>query len=319
MKRVLSLLMVFVVVFVSTFTAYSATVEDNVIHTLAGYGIIDANDNADNLITRGEFAHIVARLLGYTTSDTSSKTHYWDIPEDYEYAGDVAMLTQIGILNGVSENLFSPDDYLTYEQAIKVLVLITGYKEIAEREGGWIGGYLAVASRNSMLKGVNLQNPFSRTDFYRLVYNTLDVKLIDEVLTTGNNGELVKSEETLRNKLANMTDYQIYKHKGVIVANSFSYITSPYQNLCDDEVVIDDRTEGKSFIFKIGKTDAYNLIGQEVDFYFKADGYENYELLSVKPTVNSKVIKINVQDIGAKNGNTVFYYNEHDKKELHTC
>ena len=66
--------------------------------------------------------------------------------------------------------MFAPDAFLTYEQALKVMVVITGYGDIANTNGGWIGGYLTVASRNSMLGGVSLQNPFSRADLYRLVH-----------------------------------------------------------------------------------------------------------------------------------------------------
>ena len=216
MKRVISLLTIIVVMFVSTFTAFAAEVNENVIHTLAGYGIIDADAPMDIQITRGEFAHIVVKLLGYTSNDASAEIHYWDVPADYKYASDIALLTQIGILNGVTENLFAPDDFLTYEQAVKVMVVITGYGDIADRNGGWIGGYITVASRNSMLGGVNRSNPFSRADLYMLIYNTLDVKLINETISTGSGSELVKSEETLRDRLANTTEYQIYKHKGVM-------------------------------------------------------------------------------------------------------
>lgn len=315
MKKVISLLTILAMLLVSTFTTFAAEANENVIHTLAGYGIIDADAPTDIQITRGEFAHIVVKLLGYTSNDASAEAHYWDVPADYKYASDISLLTQIGILNGVSENLFAPDDFLTYEQAVKVMVVITGYGDIANQNGGWIGGYITAASRNSMLGGVSLQNPFSRADLYRLIYNTLDVKLINEKISSGSGSELVKSEETLRDRLANTTEYQIYKHRGVIVANSFSYITSPYSDLYDDEVVIDNHTEGKSFIYRIGKTNAYNMVGQEVEFYFKSTEDGAYELLSVKPTFNNEVIDVTAQNLGSKNGNSISYEKENGKNE----
>lgn len=315
MKRVISLLVVLVMLFLSTFTAFASDLNDEVVYTLAGYGIIEADAPTDIQITRGEFAHLVAKILGFTAKDASSDTPYWDVPADYPYASDVVILTQIGILNGVSENMFAPDQYLTYEQAIKVMVSITGYGEIANLNGGWIGGYITTASRNSMLSGVSLQNPFPRKDLYRLIYNTLDVKLINEEISTGPDRELVKSDETLRDRLANTTEHRIYRHKGIVVANSFTYITSPYSELYDDEVVIDDITEGKSFIYRIGKTDAYNMVGQEVEFYFKITDNRVYELLSIKPTANSEVLNVGARALGSKNGNSIFYENANGKNE----
>lgn len=315
MKKIVSLMLCVILVAMSISTSFASAPDDNVIFTLAGYGIISADAPNDGQVSRGEFAKIVANLLGYQQeSGVAAKTSYLDVPESYEYAADISLLTQMGILNGVSDTMFAPNDFLTYEQAVKVMVVITGYGKMAQNNGGWPGGYITMASRNGMLGGVNLENPFSRMSLYRLIYNTLEVHLIDEVLSTGLNSELIKTDDTLKNQLANKTSSKIFKHNGVIVANSFTYTTSPYSDLYDDEVVIEDRTASNTFIFKIGNTNAFDLVGYNVDFYFRElDGA--YELLSVKPSVNNEVIKVSAQDLNPKNGNSISYVNDKNKVE----
>ena len=296
-------------------SSYAAVFDDNVVFTLAGYGIIDL-DKQDADITRGEFATIVAKLLGFGENFRSNDvlTSYIDVASDYEHASDIELLTQIGLLNGVEKNRFEPKAPLKYEQAIKVLVDATGYGDIAERSGGWFNGYLSVALQNNMLGGVELKNPFTRRDLYRLVYNALDVRLLNEAFISNKAGTLVKSDDTLADVAANGAGDRVFKHSGIITANSFTYTTSPYPDLEEDEVAIYNTTVGDSFFYKVGKTDAESLVGCAVDFYAREkDGV--YELLSVKTAVSNEAINVPAYNLGTKAGNEFSYTNEQGKRQ----
>ena len=315
MKKAISYVLAAVLIILCVGTAF-ANSEENVLFTLKGYKIADGDAPEDENVSRGEFAHMAVNLLGVReiAEETSPKTAYWDVPEDYKYARDISLLTQIGVLNGVSENLFSPYDSITYEQAIKVLVLITGYENMANKNGGWPGGYVSVAGQNRMLSGVELTNPLSRKALYRLIYNTLDVLIIDEVFNTAKENTLVKTNDTLRDKISDSSVYKLYKHKGIITANSYIYTTSPYSDLHDDEVVIENVNEGKTIIYKTGKTDVFELVGCRVEFFAREiDG--GYELLSVKPIYDSSddIVSVNAEQFNLKNGNTVSYTDENNK------
>ena len=309
MKKILSLLLVCVIMFSFPGSGMAAASNDEIIYTLAGYDIIDANtpNNMNETVSRGEFANIVARLMGVSErSGEYIQTNYYDVPGDYIYAADISALNAMGILNGYSETIFAPNDSVTYEQALKVLVLIIGYGKIAQADGGWPEGYIRQASRADMIGGVSLTNPFSRGSLYRLIYNALDINLVDEVFTTGPQGTLEKTDSTLRDKLSGYKGYELYRHTGVISANSYTYTTAPYSDLYDDEVVIDNRSVGNSFIYKIGKTNAFELVGCEVEFYaHKTDS--GYELLSVKPTANNELLDISADDLGMKDGRKIYY------------
>ncbi len=317
MKKILSVLLICMMLFAAPCISQAAPNDNNVLYTLAGYGIIDADTQHDlgTPVTRGEFASIVTRLMCiHNSASEFAQTPYWDVPGDYKYAGDISVLTSIGIMNGYSETKFAPNDYVTYEQALKVLILITGYGDIALKNGGWPDGYIRQASRNKMLGGVRAVNPFTRENLYKLIYNTLDVPLVDRVITVGG-GNLEKTDDTLRNQIAGKTEYELYRHKGVISANSFTYTSAPYSDLYDDEVVIDNRTVGGNYIYNIGNTNAFDLVGCEVEFYARKTDW-GYELLSVKPTVNNNIVEVDSTDFGNKNGYKISYKDGNSNEDL---
>lgn len=307
MKKIMTLFLVCTLFFSVNVLAQSEAADENVLYTLKGYDIVgeDGYDSGNECVTRGEFAAIVTKLMCISESASEqAQTTYWDVPSDYKYAGDISVLTAIGILNGYSEKMFAPNDYVTYEQAIKVLVDITGYGDIAQKNGGWTEGYVMQARKNKMLSGVS-REPFTRMSLYRLVYNTLDVPLIDRVIQRGGS-ELEKTDDTLRNRIAGEIEYELYRHKGVIVASSYTYTSAPYSDLYDDEVVIENRSVGGSYIYNIGRTNAPDMVGCEVEFYARKSE-SGYELLSVKTTRDNEVVEVNSEDFEKKNGLEIFY------------
>lgn len=316
MKKVASGFLAAVIFIIFSATAFATALEEQVLFTLKGYGVVSGDTASQPQVSRGEFAGMVTKLMGFADTEDSGSwtTAYWDVPETYEYAENISLLTQMGVLNGVSETMFHPYEMVTYEQAIKVLTVITGYGDIAERSGGWPGGYIAVAGKNGMLGGVSLSNPFARGDLYRLIYNAIDVPLVDDIFTTGEGSTSVKTDETLRDKLTSSAGDRLFKHAGVIIADAYTYTTTPYSDLSNDEVVIENKSVGGTYIYKIGKADVSDFIGCKVDFYAREiDGV--YELLSVRLSAECDVVTVNASDINPKNGDSISYSNENGKTE----
>ncbi|MBR1970661.1 MAG: S-layer homology domain-containing protein [Clostridia bacterium] len=313
MKRVISIALVLLMLLcVSGGVLTASAEENNSKYVLAGFDLIDVHKE-EATVTRGEFAGIVARLLGFSKEELSPvETSYYDVSSDYEYAAEIELLSQMGMLNGVSNGIFEPLSSVTYEQAIKVLVEATGYGDLAEREGGYPKGYITIAIRNKMLGGVILQNPFERDSLYRLVHNTLDVEILEKIISTNSNEVEVKSGRTLMDELIYADNAKLYKHKGVIVADSYTYTTSPYEGLCDDEVIIENKTAGQTLIYNIGKTAASSYVGCEVEFYSK-ETPSGYVLLSVRPTNKNEVIRVVDEKFDTKSAYSIFYRDENDK------
>lgn len=74
----------------------------------------------DDLLTRCEFAAIVARAFDAKGGDCP----FTDIPENAWYRDNVSALASLNIINGISEDKFAPDDLLTREQMLVILVRV---------------------------------------------------------------------------------------------------------------------------------------------------------------------------------------------------
>ena len=77
-------------------------------------------------LTRGMLATVLGRLDGVTPTGTESG--YTDVPAAAYYAPYVAWGTENGILNGMGDGTFRPDEYVTREQTAKIIKAYYDYK-----------------------------------------------------------------------------------------------------------------------------------------------------------------------------------------------
>lgn len=82
-----------------------------------------------------------------------------DVPATQWYAGYVAALVRDGVIHGYDDGTFRPDSEVTWGQALKLILLASGFaaKEPVETEedappAHWASGYLAFAEKKEYLK-----------------------------------------------------------------------------------------------------------------------------------------------------------------------
>ena len=133
MRKLMALLLSTALLFSVASVSMAATLEENVVFTLSGLGIIEPDTETEGTVTRAEFAHIIVGLLGMGNSAgaAASVNYYADVNPQSAYAGDIALLTQLGIMHGMGDNTFEPNGLVSYEQAVKVLVVCIGYDQVA--------------------------------------------------------------------------------------------------------------------------------------------------------------------------------------------
>ncbi len=88
-------------------------------------GVSDSEFAPDMTLTRGMLATILGRMDGAPTTGTSS---FSDVNANEYYAPYIAWGTEIGILNGIGDNKFAPDDEVTREQTAAMLWRYEQYK-----------------------------------------------------------------------------------------------------------------------------------------------------------------------------------------------
>lgn len=95
-----------------------------------GYGVIspdaDGNFRPNDAMTRGEAADLFAKLLGLT--DTEGAQSFKDVPADSPYADAIALVSAAGIMNGVGDDMMTPDAPMSREMFFVIFARAMGIK-----------------------------------------------------------------------------------------------------------------------------------------------------------------------------------------------
>jgi hypothetical protein len=127
------------------------------------------------------------------------------------WACNAAMIAKgLRIIDETKDDAFNPDESIKSEDFIKMLICLLGYKEVAEKRGGYPVGYLSNASQIGVTKGVSIATGqyIKRSEAAQLLYNSLDIPLMvltsfgeDSVVYGLLNGEGGKEFRSLRTML----------------------------------------------------------------------------------------------------------------------
>lgn len=147
---------------------------------LADMGIFKGDDrgnfNPNANITRAETATIICRLMGAENEAKANRRQvYDDVLTTHWASGYITQATELGVFNGDGNGKFRPEDPVTYQEMIKILVCMVGYEEEAREVGGWPNGYIAVAEDLSITEGLDFDQTAkaTRSAVAQLTYNSL--------------------------------------------------------------------------------------------------------------------------------------------------
>ena len=203
-------------------------------------GFEDGTFRLNDTVTRAQMAAIICRMLGYESQAESSSgsTVFTDVPADHWASGYINVAQQMGIINGYGGGLFGPEDKVTYEQAVKMVVCALGYDMVAQRKGGYPTGYLSVASSEGITKNSKgtVGEPAKRSTLVMLVYNSLEVRLFDQSSwTMDGSDEYKKTDDTVLSKYLG-----VQRWEGVVTAVPYtSYADRDYRAKDTPYITID--------------------------------------------------------------------------------
>ena len=146
-------------------------------------GYEDGTFGPDKNITRAEFATIVARSFNLTEASTAET--FSDVPADHWAKGYIGAAKNAGIINGFEDGTFKPNDNVTEEQAVKMIVAALGYTEEATAAGGYPDGYIKVASDKKINADLVIsgKKDATRGRVAIMLYNSLDVAMKGKTAT----------------------------------------------------------------------------------------------------------------------------------------
>ena len=265
--------------------------------------VYDTNDDFSTqaYVTREEFCVYLSRAFKFEAS-AGEKQVFSDIPQDSELSQYINAMYNRGIVEG-DGGYFRPRDIITYNEAIKMLVIALNYN-YASQLGGYPTGYLKIALSLGITKNVPAFDRLTKGAAAQLIYNSMTAPYMEIVRFEGSN-PVFKSyrDESVLTEL-----YDIYEGKGVVLANGLSSFVSGITPNGIEEVLIEDT------IYKVGKSNASNLLGHYIEFYYLKNDYDEYEIVMItKDDAEELVINSN-QNITFDN-NTYRYDDAYGKKK----
>ncbi len=364
MKKKLVVLLAVVMMFAFSASAYAVdftdiseqpvTVQDAVAKTTA-LGIIegysDGTFGPEQNITRAEFAKIAVTAAG--AKDTAAMleknaSSFKDVKAGQWYTGWINASESLGIFQGDGNGNFRPNDSISNQEVITVLMRLLGYND--NLTGTWPVNYVTQANKVGILDDVTVvaSAAAKRADVVVMLDDTLDTKMVTYDKDTN---EFVDKQTTIQGEATNIT----------LLADSFKGTYYEYDEFDAVDQVRDAAKEqlnwtigtlaagqgtpayGSTLIIDKDTKVSYNggdlfdLEGHQGNVYFVKDGDKYYarfievesytKLVSDQPTEDGSKIKVgstsynatkdvalsdNVKN-GSKNSKYVLYFNDDDQ------
>ncbi len=332
LKKVLALVVAFsMMLSVVAFASFNDVPEDadyaGAVELLSALDIIVGDDlgnfNPNNTITRAEMAAIVCRIKGLEASANAAKgnTIFTDVPAEHWASGYVNVANQNGIIAGYGDGLFGPEDQVTYEAAVKMVVSALGFEPMAAQKGGWPTGYLVVANTYKISEGVAGS---TRADVAVLVSNAMSTPVMDQSVYGADAEFEVLDGKKGRDYRTLLTDMDIYIATGVVYdveVDDVDFLVTEDSDDLEFEVKGDDPAEDCITLQANGSNIAdYQF--QSVDVYVKKTARKDYNVVAVVGSAIGETFKLLSDDIKNIDGGVVEYYvdpaNSSKTKELKT-
>lgn len=176
--------------------------------------------NLEAFVSRANFVLYAANMLKIEPGN--AETVFADVPVSHGASGAIEAFYQLGYISR-QEN-FRPNDEISLQEAMKILVACVGHNVIAESRGEYPVGHLQIA------RELNIISRMSRYDFSgnisgfqasQLIFNTMQADLLTQT-GYGNLGNYSKE-----NGVNILTKYfDIYYIDGIIQSNGVTALTS---------------------------------------------------------------------------------------------
>lgn len=121
------------------------------VDAMMGKGVVTGyEDNTirpDSGVSRAEFAAMICRLMNYNADKMCS----FSDAKDHWASKYIMACVEKGAINGVGDNKFAPDDKVTFEQAVKIVTIVSG---IANDSDSYPDGFISKGSAGGLFENL---------------------------------------------------------------------------------------------------------------------------------------------------------------------
>lgn len=284
-------------------TAYASNVSEQAEDLLKNLDIVQENYVFSDNMTRSEFAGIIARIFKNDTADYSSEQYFSDVTASSvgkSAANDINKSAVYGIMNGISNTMFLPDEKLTSDDAAAALVRMLGYDEWANNSGGYPNGYKSTATEIGIFDGISAGDKFGE-QIAIMVKNALEIDIVEY----DNSKYEIKSGKNILNSVM-----RIDKYTGQIKAVGQTALSS-------DTAVNYDITRIGEKEFTAGEEQKAALreaLGMSVDAYYEENSSGDDEIVYFRARGKEDVIEINIDTDTKIEQGRITYVDENGKE-----
>ncbi len=292
--------LLFLIVFGATASAAKGRNDIPADEFLSSVGIVqkDTIEDENENISRGEFAYWASQLIPYKAQFGKSEQEFSDVVYGTKYFDGITKLVNCGIVSGVSEMSFAPDDNIKYEHACAIMVRLLGYDiDVKNNE------YVVEAGKIGVTAGVqNSDGYITKANAMKMIYNALftDLKYDNTV-----DGEI--SDDAVETVLEKR--FNIYETRGILNDNGISALAG-VSNAGRVNVKI-----GEDLYIYGGETES--LLGRSVYAYYNKDSDEIVYVYAPK-SKNTVETYSNDEIDGFNNNVYTIYENSSEKKTRKT-
>ena len=269
------------------------------VNTMVSLGVISGKDDGSydpaGSLTRAEACTLIARMLGGGKDPilgSNIKSNFKDT-QGHWAENYIAYCANLGIIAGVGDGNFKPNDTLTGSAAAKMVLCALGYKPEFEGIGGanWELATNTLATKVKLYDGLETLNPsatISRDDVAQLIYNGVQAQEVEYRNLQGDySGTLYATENgsMLKNR------FGVVKVTGIVVANDVMSIDSQVSTVSDGKggttTVVTDIAPAKEGWTRLNVSD---VAGYSKDDYEGLYGKQQYETVVSNDLVGQEVV-----------------------------
>lgn len=245
-------------------------------------------------VSRGEFFSFVVRMLGSDPSqfgDDPGESRFSDLDSADAYYPEIVIAERLGLIQGDGGGVRVQDN-ITWAEALKVLTYVLGWGEDCEQNGGFPAGYVKRAMRLDITDSGTIggnDDSVTPQQMFTLLLNTLEADICPA--RTMNSGDFIQYTGQGENLLGSV--FGLTRAEGVVDSNRFTALYGdPEYN--KDMITIGDRP------FWVGNTDAENLLGYYVEYYYKEVGADKTLVYAAAMPGRNRIITVDADDIDEK-------------------
>lgn len=236
-------------------------------------------------ITRASFSQAVYNIVKSADKAKSNNAYYTDVEESDKFFAAVSFLVETGVLTVNDSKKFNPDEYITYDEAVKMLVTLAGYAPYAMSKGGYPTGYIMAAQNLKITDGITLGGYVDNAAAVKLIYNTLTVKMYDvDFIKNGTINYTFSDTETVLERY-----FDIYLTEGVVTKQNMTDISSEKGDISSiiaiDGYEYTDRTENQNFL------------GYDVKAYILKNGSGRESVVFMELSEQNQTLEIAADDL----------------------